>query len=167
MSCATNGCPLEKDSFSPGVSPGPIENAELIVRAAYSPMHVGAKGRIKSSLTEPGKLIGEGISVWRASEGFQDPTALQAKLPQRQGQTLEGIYGTSAIHFRDARAPSYDGRLFCVIDDCATDDSGGADPFHAGIRLCSELQAEGITKESALFLEAQEQLRLLLSNKIL
>lgn len=166
MSCATTGCPLEQNSVSPGMSPGVIQNSELIVRAAYSPMHVSAIGRIKASLTEPGKLIGEGISVWRADEGYQDPKALATKMPQRAGQTFEGVYGTVAGNFRDARAPSYDGRLFCVIDDCATDDQGGLDPFHAGIKLCDEFRAEGITKESELFLEAQEQLRLLLSQKI-
>lgn len=166
MTCANDGCPLEQNSVSPGISPCVIDDGELIVRAAYSPMHVGAKGRIKASLTEPGKLLGEGISVWRAGEGFQDPEALAEKMPERAGQTFEGVYGALAGAFREARAPSYDGRLFCVIDDCNTDDHGGTDPFHAGIRLCDQLHAAGITRESELFLEAQEQLRLLLSQKI-
>lgn len=164
MSCLETGCPLEAISQCPAISPGPVRDEEFVHRAAFAPTHVSNSRRLKTSITEISKLIGEGISVWRSNGSPKDVEKVHSKIPARDGQTYEALFGVRARDIRDIRIPSHGGRVFCVIDDCVVDDGGNTDPLHAGIRVCDQLRNEELTAESSIAVELKAQLRLVFLN---
>lgn len=163
MTGCLGACPLEaaqQDSRSVGV----VEDAEIILRAAYDPLHF-KKGKLQSSIVRAGDLFAGKLSVWRVSEKAEFTLAdgvatCRSKAPA--GQAVAEVRGLVVKEVRDARRPEIKGRLFCVVDETDTDTSGGSHPAHAHIRVCASLMKGIEDREDAAFQIAKTHLGFLL-----
>ncbi len=133
-------CPKEQTSQHEG-SPGTVSDHEVVCRGAYDPIHFSKASSIKSAFVRPAHLVAGELSVWRLE---RDPAfgvaQVVAKLQSltAEGQTLRQVQAASVAAIRGIRMPDLldaDQHIFCVIDDCRTDDDGGWHPEHAAIAM--------------------------------
>ncbi|MHA6288091.1 hypothetical protein [Maricaulis sp. CAU 1757] len=70
---------------------------------------------------------------------------------------LKAVIGLLAQEVRALRMANYDTQVFCVTDDCETDEAGGWHPEHAGIKLAN---IDGVEwdRAGAEFIAAKELL---------
>lgn len=173
VSCSGD-CPFESIQMD-GRSPGPVENDEIVVRSSNDPRHYSKTGKLSPSIIRASDLFNGTLSVWRASEksGLSvagvsiqvqaDCDAQNAKEPNpKKRQSVKALHPLKVADIRAMRTEDKSSRLFCVIDECETDDNGGFHRAHAHIRLChnvkdglvsTEDDAFGFAKR-ALFMEA-------------
>lgn len=155
-------CPYEQTSMD-ARSYGAVNDNERVVRASYDPMHY--KGdKLKASFVRNDDLLNGQLSVWRlhGSHGTESATVreiLTASGPS--GHALRGFHSASVSQIRAVKG-SDGSRLFCVVDEVETGDDGGFHPAHAHIRLCDSVRAQIEHVGDAKFVEAKEQLVLLL-----
>lgn len=132
-------CPAEQAQQHPN-SPGIVASEEDVCRGAYAPNHTNAKGA-KPAMIKVGDLIKGELSVWRLQRNptfTADAVAEQIK-DGPPGGTLHQILAASVRAIRAAQI-CHDNipaghRIFCVLDDCRTDNQGGAHPEHATVSL--------------------------------
>lgn len=140
-------------------SPSLVGEAELVCRGAFSPMHYKKGGRLKPSFIRASELLEGSLSVWRGGitgndGGFVDAVdRIRAGVPP--DNDLEAVFGPAAAEIRDIEIEGKE-RVFYVVDDCATDDNGGYDQLHAGVKLCPNLGVQ--TTDDELFSLAKNQL---------
>ena len=160
-------CPLEavqQDSRSVGA----VEDAEIILRAAYDPLHF-KKGKLQSSIVRATDLFDGTLSVWRVSEKAEFTLADGVAACGERGpvgQTLREVRGLVVKEVRDARRPEMTGRIFCVIDETDTDMCGGSHPAHAHIRICATIMKHVGSRDDPTFLIAKSHLGFLLRRPV-
>ncbi|UYN98335.1 MAG: hypothetical protein KIT02_10190 [Devosia sp.] len=117
------------------------------------------KGKPKGSLIRKADLLpGGSLSVWRLADGDEPAlAAIKSELEPQQGspQALAKVYAPTAREVRDIQLPDV-GRVFSVVDDCSTDNEGGAHPLHAGIKLCAKVLVND--ENDLIFVQAKAQL---------
>lgn len=152
-------CPLEqlqRDHRSPGT----VDAQEFVARASYDPRHY-KKNKVQSSVIRAADLFNGTLSVWRVSAkaGMSLPE-LSAKLQAdcEDGQRVKALHPISVAEIRALRTEDNTRRLFCVVDECETDDDGGHHPAHAHIRICDELKRQMPDTQSELFVHAKRTL---------
>lgn len=135
MPACAEECPLEAEPQSPD-SIGPIDDAELICRAAYYSSSANKSGKINIDLIDKKALAGGTLSVWRAlgknGWSLEDTLAhLKTEVPAG-ARILKAVVGVTAGEVRKAKCEV--GRC-CVLDE--TDCGGGkTHPRHAHISPC-------------------------------
>ena len=138
-------------------SPGLVSDDERICRGGFDPMHY-AKGKPKNSIIRADDLLTGSLSVWRGGVGSQvdfDLAVFEIAKSAPAGQSLKSVFAPNASEIRDIQLGE-PGRVFYVVDDCATDGEGGHHVLHAGIRICPQLKIE--SKEDDRFLQAKSHL---------
>ena len=158
MACTLEHCVLEKlpqDSRSIG----PIQNTELLCRAAWSPNSYRKNGNVRASLIPNSQLAKGQISVWRAAEANRGNVAdLADKLKPPEANSFKEFFVTTAEEVRSIQNVEPFERRFCVLDECATDDHGGFDPLHAHITFCRDHDLTKADPDSAAFQGLKTQL---------
>ena len=122
MTGCPDDCPLEGVSQDER-SAGPIDDAEVICRGAYAPMHYSGD-KIKPSVVRAADLFRGDLSVWRASAQSGFSVEDVAVIVEEQGPAenkLKHLLGVSAQAIRQQREPKSGTRLFCVIDETETE----------------------------------------------
>ena len=132
-------CPAEQVSQHAN-SPCVVAGKETVCRAAYDPMHTKSSGGIANSFIKSADLLAGELSVWRLARDPAFDIAALAGVLQAGGpaeNTLKQICAATALAVRGVRVEALgdDQRVFCVLDDCATDDDGGWHCEHAVIAL--------------------------------
>lgn len=121
-------------------SPGVVTDPEVVCRGAYDPIHFNKKGALRAAVVRPKDLIAGELSVWRRD---RDPNfgldGVKGELEKAaaDGHELRLILGATAEAIRAIRleALGQNQRIFCVLDDCRTDEKGGWHPEHATVTL--------------------------------
>jgi hypothetical protein len=109
----------------------------------------------KSHLTA-GKL-----SVYRLSNKAafsKDDVTSEIQKISKPGNSLAKVLGPQVGDIRNIRVDGIEGRVFCVRDECDTDDNGGKHHAHAHIALCERSFPAPIDKESDDFKQAYADL---------
>lgn len=119
------------------------------------------RGKPTKSVIRKGDLLHGSLSFWRSGNDEEEFTAAKAKieLNKPQGHTLKHLFCPKAIEIRQISLPNR-GRIMCVIDDCTTDNCGGSDPKHCGVKLCDAYRID--EPEEEICIEARNQLYLVL-----
>lgn len=129
------GCPREETSQH-AESPGLVLDAEVVCRGAYDPIHFNKSG-LKAAVVRPRDLIKGELSVWRLGRDPKfDLDAIVETLESVgvQDHSLREVLAAEAGAIRAitfVEEPLAGQRVFCVLDDCATDDEGGWHREHA------------------------------------
>jgi hypothetical protein len=131
-------CCLEQESQH-CISPGVVQDDEMICRAAYAPMHIkkGAdRSRIDISYLRKADIANNTLSVWRYSELSQ--ASIQqiwdvCKQKEADGQKIWKLLFVSA---REIRKPDAHRDQFCLLDECQVNETGGSHRAHAHISMC-------------------------------
>lgn len=142
MTCQGN-CSRELTQCDP-ISPGPVQDGEMIARGAFDPTHGEAKkGNIRPSIVPKKDLFADKLSVWRLGDVPQIPVKeLVERLKTESGaRTLYAIVSVQAGDIRQIKVEVDKARALCVLDECDTDHDGGKHPAHAHVALCSSVRA--------------------------
>jgi hypothetical protein len=127
-------------------SPGLVGDDETVCRGAYDPMHFNTTG-VRAAVIRPRDLIQGELSVWRLErDPAFDLEAVANKLIEvgPPGNRLREVLAATVGEIREmqfADMPLTDKRVFCVLDDCATDEDGGWHREHATVGLA---EIEGV-----------------------
>lgn len=156
-------CACETESQHPH-SPGLVEDEEEVVRAGYDPTAV-KKTKVTAQLIRGKDLRAGSLSVWRSTRpgGFdQRAVSEQLERVKPQGAELAGMFSLVVSIIRGLRIEDEDGQLidaqvFCVKDDCRTDDLGGWHADHATIGL-GDIDGIEWEPEGNAYLQAKEVL---------
>lgn len=161
-------CPLEQLERDPR-SPGVIDDDEDIVRGAYDPMHF--KGaRIRPSVLRSGDLAKGQLSVWRSSaksgSNLKDIESILGENGPSQ-HALAAMLVVNAQRIRELREQVSNLRLFCIVDECDTNEDGGWHRAHAHIALCMNLEDDVKNTDSERFVSLKEQLYLIFKQRVI
>jgi hypothetical protein len=163
-------CPAEQQTQH-DLSPGLVADAEDVCRGAYKPNHTNATGA-KSAMIKVGDLAKGELSVWRLGrDPAFDANAVAAQIEQGPpGGTLHQILAASVKAIRSAQV-RHDNipeghRIFCVLDDCRTDNEGGAHPEHATVSLEPIAGVDWMAPNAPETLAAKEALFALLKRRV-
>lgn len=163
MTCA-DACPLEQSQFDEA-SPGVIGDNEILYRSGFSENLDGTN--LKKKAINNKELLGKvSLSFWRAYDETPDQILaaedkLRANVPA--GKTIKKKIRPRAGDVRGLKGLEGQ-RLFCVLDDCAVDYSGGKDELHCGIRLCQDVVVEDAL--DPVYVNARDTLLELLNRSI-
>ena len=131
-------------------SPGLVQDEETVCRGAYDPIHFNKSG-LKGAVVRPKDLISGELSVWRLERDPKFGLAAVVETLTAVGSQDHELREVLAAEVKEIRAirfsvePLVDRRVFCVLDDCTTDDVGGWHPEHATIGLC---EIDGVVWEA-------------------
>jgi hypothetical protein len=161
-------CPCE-ETLQHASSPGLVADDEIVCRGAYDPMHF-KKNRIRTNFVKRKDLASGQLSVWRLGRdpNFDAETlaiVLKEVAPPEQG--LGAIMAAAAGQIRQTTMPDHfpnGQRVFCVADDCRTDDVGGWHPEHATVSL-AQINDFAWDQDSDHFIAAVEALAAILKRK--
>ncbi|RYZ82454.1 MAG: hypothetical protein EOP06_21640 [Proteobacteria bacterium] len=101
------------------------------------------------------------LSVYRLSDKAEfDRSGVVAAIEALpfEKNSLSKILGPLVREIREVRISGIPGRVFCVRDECDTDDQGGKHHAHAHIALCEHFFPEPIDKDSDFFKQAYADL---------
>lgn len=162
MACSS-GCYDEALHFQEA-SPGPVLDSEDLCRGGYGPnMHYNKTGAIRRSLLRNSDLQNGSLSVWRTphddatTQEIEDLRIVLEEGPP--GQVLWDIFAAQASEIRSLRvtiAPEV--QAFHAYDDCRTDSSGGTNPRHAVLAICSYFEPGSLAVDDTLFVEIRDKL---------
>ncbi len=161
MSCATS-C-VSEDERCDEASPGPVQNHEMVCRAAYGrTMHFNASGKLRPSFVKNGDLLGGSLSVWRRHAGTEQELSTirdVLNLNAPAGSRLFDVLGAVTGDVRALRSvQKQDTQVLHVYDDCRTDTNGGKHPNHAVIAICNECEPQHMEADSPLYVEIRDEL---------
>ena len=174
MNSCSEACPRETVSAD-DASPGPIEKDEVICRGAFhaeppvNSLHFNKDGAVKIAVIRNADLRHGTLSVWRASNKVGLSVDDVAQLVATYGpnnQSLMQVLGVEASHIRSSRITVSSGRIYCIVDECETDDLGNKHPAHAHISLCRKLFPVAPDQVDLAFIQAREHLYLLFSKSV-
>ena len=115
-----------------------IENDEKVCRFGFFPMHYNMNGMVQKSLIKSSDLKRGKLSFWRLKTLNEQQNLkrlidkISVNIPENQ--ILKAIFCPFVLEIRAIANET--GRVFCVIDDCATGDSGLFDVDHCVVQPC-------------------------------
>jgi hypothetical protein len=155
-------CSLETTSQHE-LSPGPVDNSEYVVRAAFTSHITRSNNKIKPAFISQKQFRGQQVSVWRISDVTEEQ--LKPIIPLihvRESERVEVLLTARVEEIRLlGRNEEFDVR-FCVLDECQTDLVGGAHKQHAHISTCRK--RESFLDDEVNFEAAINKLRTLFQN---
>lgn len=168
VSCESD-CPDENQQQD-DVSPGPIDNGEVLCRGAYGKQaHYNSSG-VKPAFIRDRDLLAGALSIWRLTgDSEADANEVRQILAGNAPppNALWDIFGATAKDIRDIRPPSHPTmQVLHAYDDCSIDDYGGKHPKHGVIALCSETHPAELAKDSPLYVEIRDELFLCLKKNV-
>lgn len=145
-------------------SPGLVQDNEDVIRGGYDPQAI-RNDKVTAQLIRNRDLLGGCLSVWRCTRpNGLDKNGVLAQLNdlKPQNSRLAAMFSAKAMDIRalrikDGASPLCEIRIFCVKDDCKTDENGAWHPDHATIAL-DEIDGIVWDVEETSYLQAKELL---------
>ena len=134
----------ESTTAIPGLSPGPVQNRETLLRIIIDPDHI-TDGRIQPSAVQLRDLTERGLSIHRRQHTTRQEVerVVQAMLARITTTGTRRLQGLAIFTAGAVRAIRYDERLAFVVIDTAQPDN----PAHASIYLALPTMRPSLARE--------------------
>ena len=147
----------ESTSASPGLSPGPVQDQETLLRIIIEPDHI-REGRIQPSAVQLRDLTQRGLSVYR--EEYVTKQAVEADIQALLGRTTAAgrrrLEGLASFNTRAVRALAIQERQVFVVIDTALPNNRA----HGSIYLANPQVSQSLARE------LREHLLILMENLV-